>query len=555
MSRALLTRRLVWLLLTAAVVAAWWGSLDAPLVYDDKVEVIGNRTIRALDEWRAVVGYNLSRPLTILSYAWDFSRNGLDPRGYHVTNIAVHVAAVGAALELAVAAGRLYRVDRPLMAGAAAVGVWALHPMVTESVTYTTGRSEALCGAFAALALAAWATALRVEGEGERGWAWRLAGVAAFVGAALSKEVGWVVPGVALLMEATAPRSEPRRASVWAWYLPFAGLLGAGVWARLQQAGALLPHEADRTLGVQLTTSAEVWLRYLRLWLVPLGQTLFHDQPDVSPGSGRGVVVWAAWGALIAAGAWVGRRRPAVGWALAAAGLTLLPSTSFVVLKEHMAEHRSYQAGLFLLLGLAWLVPAARRRQATGVAALLCVGAAWMTVQRNAVWADEAALWKEATTRSPASAEAWYGLGDARRFAKDFAGARVAYDRATQLDPSHLDAWNNLGIAAAEVGDADEARRAWKQALRVKPSYCKGHNNLGSLAYREQDWEEAVGELRSTLAYCPSDPIAHYLLGNIYYGPRREPDRAIAHYEAVIRIAPGFDHAPLIKERLLELTW
>ena len=555
MSRALLGRRLVWLALAAAVAAVWWGSLDAPLVYDDKIEVIGNRTIRTFDEWRAILGYNLSRPLTILTYAWDFSRNGLDPRGYHVTNIAVHVAAVGAALELAVAAGRLYRIERPLMAGAAAVSVWALHPMVTESVTYTTGRSEALCGAFAALALAAWATALRAEGDGARSWTWRLAAMAAFVGAALSKEVGWAVPGIALLLEITAPRDRGRGASRWAWYLPFAALLGAGVWARLQQAGALLPVEADRTLGVQLTTSAEVWLRYLRLWLLPVGQTLFHDQPDVAPVSGRGAVVWVAWGAMVGAGAWLGRRRPATGWALAAAGLTLLPSTSFVVLKEHMAEHRSYQAGFFVLLGLAWLVPAVHARRAAVAAVALAACAAGLTLQRNAVWSDEAALWSEATDRSPASAEAWYGLGDARRFARDFAGARVAYDRATQLAPDHLDAWNNLGIAAAEVGDADEARRAWKQALRVKPSYCKGHNNLGSLAYREQDWDEAIGELRSTLAYCPGDPIAHYLLGNIYYGPRRDADRAIAHYEEVIRIAPDFDHAALIKKRLLELTW
>lgn len=551
----LLLRRLTWLVLALVVTALWWGTLDAPFVYDDKVEVIGNRTIRVLDRWRAIVAYNLSRPLTILSYAWDFSRSQLDPRGYHVANLVVHVAAVGAALELAVASGRLFKVDNALWRAILGTGLWAIHPMVTESVTYTTGRSETLCGTFAFLALAAWATGLEAERTGGRGWPWRLAGLAAFLLSATSKEVGWTVPAIALGMEVLAPGRKEGPRLWWLWYAPFAGLLGAGLWLRLQQAGALLPREADRTLLVQLTTSAEVWRRYLLLWLVPVGQTLFHDVRDADPASTRGVLAWGGWIALVAGGVWLGWRRKPVGWALLAAALVLLPSTSFVVLKEHMAEHRTYQFGLYLLLALTWLVPAGWLSRATPVAAALAALLAWATLQRNAVWGSEVTLWKEATARVPDSAEAWYGLGDARRFADDFAGARAAYARSAELDPDRLDTWNNLGIAAAEVGDFDEARRAWERALRVKPSYCRGHNNLGSLAYRQGQWDVAITELRSTLSYCPTDPIAHYLLGNIFFEFRRDKTKAQVHYEAVVEFAPQFDHIGMVKQRLLELTW
>ena len=40
--------RIVWQVLGVAMIAILWGSIDAPFVYDDKLEVIGNPTIRDL---------------------------------------------------------------------------------------------------------------------------------------------------------------------------------------------------------------------------------------------------------------------------------------------------------------------------------------------------------------------------------------------------------------------------------------------------------------------------------------------------------------------------
>lgn len=560
MSDALL-RRLLWLAIVGLVAMAWWGSLEAPFVYDDKVEVVGNRTIRMLERWREIGSYNLSRPLLMFSYAWNFDRFRFEPQGYHLTNLAVHAVAAGAALGMVEAVARVFRRDDPLWRSAAIVSVWAVHPMVTESVTYTTGRSETLCAVFCFAAVGAWARALLVERVGGRGWPWRVAGMLAFGGGALSKEVAVVVPGILVALEWGAasaegipPSARFRRRGVL-WLLPFVLAIGAATVLRFHHTGTILPVEVERPLGVQLTTSAEVWIRYVRLWLAPFGQTVFHGQDDVAPLSIRGAAALAGWTTMVAAGIAVGRRRPAIGFSLLAAGLTLVPSTSVPMLKEYMAEHRSYQAGLYLLTGIGLALPFVRRRRVLGSWVGLACAAVLGSRARNAVWASEVALWAEAADRSPTAAEAWYGLGDARRFAKDFSGAVTAYEAALKLEPGDLDAWNNLGIAYAEVGDVPRAKDAWRGALEVRPSYCKAHNNLGSLAYRFKDWDEARTELQSTLAYCPDSAVAHYLLGNIYYGPRRDPDKALFHYEAVVALNPYFDHVDVVKTRVLELTW
>ena len=103
MRSELLRRRLLWLGLVVLVLVPYLAPgvdiLDAPFVYDDKVEVLGKRAIRIFEEWRTILGYNVSRPLLMLSYAADFHRSGPDPAGYHVSSLLVHALAMLGALD------------------------------------------------------------------------------------------------------------------------------------------------------------------------------------------------------------------------------------------------------------------------------------------------------------------------------------------------------------------------------------------------------------------------------------------------------------------------
>jgi tetratricopeptide (TPR) repeat protein len=206
-------------------------------------------------------------------------------------------------------------------------------------------------------------------------------------------------------------------------------------------------------------------------------------------------------------------------------------------------------------MAFAWSVGTARRARWTWLIAILLPVLVSLTMARNQVWSSETALWGEATRQSPTVAEAWYGLGDAKRFEADFDGAIVAYETALTLDPKHLDSWSNLGICLAELGDLTGAARAWRSALRVSPFYCKAHNNLGMLATSESRWDEAIVEFQTTLAYCPNDVWAHHGLGMIFADHRFKPERAVVHFEALLRIDPTFSGAEKVRARLLELTW
>lgn len=541
-----------WAALAILVALAWSNALTSEFTYDDKVEVVGNTTIRVLEDWRAVLGYNVARPLLVLTYAISYRLGGMDPLPYHLADVLLHALNTGLVLRLGWLVGRRVGLSEPVAFGVLGAGLWALHPLGTESVTYVTGRSEQLCATFYVLSCVGWLRYREAEDRRTRWLAWGGTWLA-FVAAALSKEVAATLP-LALLLLDRAGTGSWREVRWWA-LSPGALLLALAGLFRLQLLGHLALPEADRTLAVQVLTQGEVFWRYVQLAFVPAGQSIFHDHPEAEVGA-QSVGALAAWVCGVGGGLWA-LGRPA--WRVQGLGwlwwcLLLLPSSSVVPLKETMAEHRTHLA----LLGLAWMVAGAlagrgRRWWTLGaVAAVLLGGLTW---KRNAVWATEVELWGDAVAVNAESAEAWYGYGDSLRMAGRFADAELAYRESLRRDPALLDAWTNLGITLAQQNRDVEAMEAWEEALRRRPTYCRAHNNIGLLHARRGRATEALTELRTSLVWCPDDVNAWYWTAKLYDEQLDDPKEALAAYQKVVDLAPSHPFAPEARQRVLELTW
>ena len=116
-------------------VAVYWNSLPCDFVFDDVTAVKNNRDLRPHvplknllknDFWGTPMTREQShksyRPLTVLTFRWNFALGGLNPVGYHLVNVLLH----GLVTVL------YYRVCRHLVSALVALSAsifFALHPV------------------------------------------------------------------------------------------------------------------------------------------------------------------------------------------------------------------------------------------------------------------------------------------------------------------------------------------------------------------------------------------------------------------------------------------
>ncbi len=513
-----------------AVALTWAAGLHAPFQYDDKVEVVGNPTIRVFTELGAIARYNVSRPLLIATYAVNWAVGGLDPVGYHAVSLAIHVLNVGLAgwLLQRILARTALASERAAWVAWAAAACWGLHPMAVQGVTYVTGRSDALCATWWLAASIAW-----LAGRDR----WTLVLVAC---ALLTKEVAVLLPAWLWILRPPAPGS--RRAAVG-----MALLVAAGGVLRVGVMGWPRPESARGALD-QVASQGDAWLGYVELWAGLYSQSILHDP---TPSRAVGLVLAVGMVGVMALALGV-RRRAAEGsgrWlgalAVVFAACWLLPSSAWP-LKEGMAEHRAYLVGLPIL---AAACVALERRRALPLAGLF---AAWCVIEARdqcQVWSSEARVWRAAVAMYPQSPDAAYGEADALRLARRWADAEKGYRRVLVLRPGDENAQVDLGIVLAEQGREDEAKATWDALTRTNPRSCAAHNNLAAWAIQRGDRRRAMDEYASAFRWCPDDPVALAGLGDLCW-ERGDTRLAVKYYRRYLEVLPDGAEAARLAARV-----
>ncbi|MDE3085046.1 MAG: hypothetical protein KGJ37_07530, partial [Verrucomicrobiota bacterium] len=150
-------------LIALAVFLAYANSFHGPFIFDDPLCILHNKTIRSLLTGLfppTGTGLTVSgRPMVNLSLAVNYALSGTEVRGYHITNLCIHIMAtlalfglVRRTLQQPRSAGRYSKNSATALACAIAL-IWGLHPLQTESVTYVIQRAESLAALFYLLTL------------------------------------------------------------------------------------------------------------------------------------------------------------------------------------------------------------------------------------------------------------------------------------------------------------------------------------------------------------------------------------------------------------------
>ncbi|MBI3695818.1 MAG: tetratricopeptide repeat protein [Acidobacteria bacterium] len=514
-------KRAVPLLLAILTLAVFWPALDNQFVnWDDDKNVLNNTRFRGLEasnlRWMWTT-FHLGHyhPLTWMSLGFDYTLWGLDPKGYHLTNVVLHAAnaALFYLVALRLAGGRVFT-------AAVAALLFALHPLRVESVAWVSERRDVLSGLFYLLSVLAY-LGRRVK-----------LSLAAFAAALLSKEIVVSLPVVLLVLDVYPLRRGPR----WREKIPYFLLAAAAALAAvaLQPAGVsgLAEHATVLpSLRVGLSLYGLAFYLWKTVW--PFG---LYPQYVLTGSVVAGAAVAIAVTALVAA---LGRRFPALPAVWICYVVSLLPVLSIfrVDPQQFVANHHTYLATLGFALLVAVALGALPPRVATGAAVVAVLGLTVLTGQQIPVWRDPLSLWTRTLAGAPQSVVAHNNLGEALAAQNRLDEAIPHFEQALRIKPADAHALYNLGNAHQRHGDVQAAVQQFERAIQVEPTFAAAHNDLANCYTLLGRTDQAVDHYRRALAAQPGFADAHYNLGNLLQQQGRL-EEAVAHYEQAVVLKP-----------------
>jgi tetratricopeptide (TPR) repeat protein len=563
-------------LIIAAGIWAYHNSFQAPFIFDDVYGILKNSTIHHLWLIRDVLSppaanaFVGGRPVFNLSLAVSYALGGLAVWWYHAFNLAVHILAgltlYGIVRRTLLRPGlwERFRASGKWIALTVA-GIWTVHPLQTEAVTYIYQRTESLMGLFYLLTLYCFVRG--VEGSGSAGapnafgvaspsrsspsrsLGWFCLSVAAcFLGMA-SKEVMVTAPVMVLLYDRTFVSGSFQKAWARHWRL-YVGL--AGSWLLLGYFVAGL-HTRNIGYGFEATwwgyalTQCRAVMQYLRLALWP--QPLILDYGKYAPtDSLTAVLPYALILAVLATAVLFAlKRHPAVGFLGAWFFVILAPTSSVVpIVGSPIAEHRMYlplAAVIALVVVGAVAIGKGLFDEPQGVV-LECVAGgavavllAFLTIQRNQQYSSALTIWQDTVEKCPNNPRARTCLGLALMDTGNVPEAIGQYEQAVRLKPDYAEAHSNLGIALLRARRPQQAVAECAEAVRIKPDYVEAYGNLGNALLQTGKLPEAMAAYEQALKLQPNSFLAHYDLANVLLRSGKAPE-AIGQYEQALKLQP-----------------
>jgi Flp pilus assembly protein TadD len=565
-------RRSLPLLVACLTAACFLPALDADFVlWDDDLNITGNRRYRGLSgahlRWMFTTLHGGHyQPLSWVTLGLDHALWGMNPAGYHLTSLVLHVLTA-----VAVYAGLLALLSPAHTRGthfAAAVGAlfFALHPLRVESVAWITERRDVTSGLFFVLTLLAYLRMQRATGAARRRWL--LASLAAFTLSLLSKAWGITLPVVLLALDLSPLHRLPgdggrARVRIVLEKLPWVVLAAGGAIVAFAAQHRI---EAMRTLAEHGPLERALQAAYgicFYLWktVVPTNLSPLYILPDdlsittLRFGLPLAVVVATTIVAVVV------RRRHA--WLLAAwlAYVAILSPVLGVAQTgpQLAADRYTYLASLplavLLAAALARALATAPRRAplvlATATTVMLAYGVA--AYRQTRVWHDSMTLWNHALAVDAGNFVAWTNRGWTRQLAGDVPAAIADYTEALRLRPSYPLALNDRGFARQMQGDIAGAIADYTLAIAHDQRYAEAVYNRGTAHHGRGDLAAALADYTQAIALDPTDPRYPNNRG-LVRSALGDPVGARADFQRALEIAePDWEGRSVIEKNLAGL--
>jgi len=397
--------------------------------------------------------------------------------------------------------------------------LWAMNPIQTQAVTYIVQRMASMAAMFYILSTLFYIK-FRLSDSSLQRILFLLASMLSFLLAIGSKENAAMLPASLLVVELTCFQNFnwhfSKRAYSWALIAGAAVVLFSGIWFFNSDIGiSWLGDYQNRpfTIVERLLTQPRILIFYLSQLFYPVPTRLSIEHDVVVSTS-----LWQPWTTLpaillifwlVGFGISQIQKRPIIALPILFFFLNHFIESSLFPL-ELFFEHRNYLPSLFLFLpvaaGLKWLYDYFKtdNRAMSGVIAgfliLLLFGLGTATCIRNAAWATEFSLWRDAMHKAPRSARPLTNLAWQMAYGPNsrpalFDEALELYQKALSLQKARALAdaviMNNMSGIYFRKGEHQKAIDLLESAVTLDPDYTRGRYDLATILIVNGKWDIA----------------------------------------------------------------
>ncbi len=222
--------------------------------------------------------------------------------------------------------------------------------------------------------------------------------------------------------------------------------------------------------------------------------------------------------------------------------ISLLPFLTPLAISWIVAERYVYLGSISIILAVALLLENISKllKDEKLIYLLLPMVMLPLTVRtltRSLDWRNQDYLWLAAAKTSPSSPQNHNNLGDlyARKGMVD--KAIEEFKTATRLQPNYGDAFHNLANIYLQTGQIDLAEANYQKALSFNPNIWQSRQNLGSIYFDKGNYNQAVKEFKLAIKINPQEAGLHYSLG-IAYANQNKMTEAENEFRLALQIDP-----------------
>ena len=281
------------MLIVLVTTVVYSNTFQASFHFDDYLYIVDKKEIRDIADLKAIyqaLGHP-SRFISFLSFALNYHFHKYDVFGYHLVNLVIHAlngVCVYALIKLLFRTPVLIKDN--LSSGASSIALFAAliyvtHPVQTEAVTYIVQRFTSLATLFYLLSILCYLSGRMAEKS--RRIPWWLGFLASALVGMFTKQICFTIPFIVLLIEMVFFGADMKRMVRRQWplltvlavmVLIIPSFFGFSTETIIFREYTSRSHTGDPiNTKTYFLTQTRVLMTYLRLWFIPIGQTLDYD--------------------------------------------------------------------------------------------------------------------------------------------------------------------------------------------------------------------------------------------------------------------------------------